>query len=130
MRQPQESHRRTIAKPSENHMKTIGETSPRGESLENNRKPTGMSQEYAKLAIRVLCWDNLLRASTTQAHNFCCRFFVESEPCVLTHFKRRGAFPSSRLDSHQNFEPFRLGYVDFCKFSTYFVPILMFSTRN
>ena len=33
-----------------------------------------------------------------------------------------GAFPSSRLDSHQNFEQFGLGYIDFRQFPTRFVP--------
>ena len=49
---------------------------------------------------------------------------------VLTKNNGPGAFPSSRLDSHRNFEPFWLGYVDFCQFPTRFVQILMFSSPN
>ena len=58
------------------------------------------------------------------------QIFVESEPCVLIQNKGFGALPSSRLDSHRNFDLFRLGYVDFRQFPTRFVPIFMFSTRN
>ena len=55
---------------------------------------------------------------------------TDPEIYVSAHFKGPGAFPSSRLDSHRNFEPFWLGYVDFRPFPTRFVAILMFSTRN
>ena len=44
--------------------------------------------------------------------------------------KGPGAFPSSRLDSHRNFEPLWLGYIDFRQFPTRFVQILMFSSPN
>ena len=35
------------------------------------------------------------------------------------------AFPSSRLDSHRDFEPIGIVHVDFRQFSTRFVPILV-----
>ena len=58
------------------------------------------------------------------------KILVESEPCVSTHFKGRGAFPSSRLDSHRDFEPDGVVHVDFRRFLTRFVPILPFSIGN
>ena len=36
--------------------------------------------------------------------------------------KGPGTFPSSRLDSHRNFEPFLIGYVDIRSFPTRFAP--------
>ena len=49
---------------------------------------------------------------------------------ALTQNNAPGAFPSSRLDSHRNFEPFWLGYVDFRSFPTRFVPLLSFASAN
>ena len=52
------------------------------------------------------------------------------KPYKTDQNKGPGAFPSSRLDSHRNFEPFWLGYVDFRAFPTRFVPLLSFASAN
>ena len=49
---------------------------------------------------------------------------------VLTPKTGPGAFPSSRLDSHRNFEPFWLGYVDFRPFPTRFVQFFDVSLQD
>ena len=65
-------------------------------------------------------------AITIQTTFFKC-FFCESEPCVSTHFKDSGAFLSSRLNSHLNFEPDGMVHVDFPQFPTHVVAALQFS---
>ena len=65
-----------------------------------------------------------------QHHQNFCRLFAKSEPCVSTHFKGRGAFPSSRPDSHRDFEPDGVVHVDFRQVPTHFVTDLQFSIGN
>ena len=57
-------------------------------------------------------------------------FLLISETAVSTRFKGPGAFPSSRLDLHRNFEPDGMVHVDFRQFPTHFVADLQFSTQN
>ena len=48
------------------------------------------------------------------------------EPSKMDQDKGPCAFPSSRLDSHRNFEQFRLGYMDFHQFPTRMRPPLLY----